>query len=331
MEKQTNELMIISEENIKDLIYEIRGEKVMLDFDLARIYGYETRRFNEQVKNNNERFPERYRFQLTKEELSIVVMSKKSTSPNSNYFSGQSGGTRKLPYAFTESGIYMLISVLKGPLAVKQSIIIIDLFKKMKDYIIESENNKFGLYEVLKLSNQVHENTTDIKQLKESNEQTKLKLEELIKSFSTHDKYIYYQDERLQGSNDFKELYSKAKESIIIVDDYISSKNLEHLKVCFKDVVIYIFSDNQSRPGHNVSNKDLEDFRLDTGIEIKFGRTNNKIHDRYYIIDYKTDNEVFIISSSSEKDVGNRVGTTKRVDKPEDYYEIIDELLKQLA
>ena len=132
-----NELTIINEENLKGLIYEIRGQKVMLDFDLARIYGYETKRFNEQVKNNINKFPEDFRFQISKSELELLVMSKKSTSRNPSFFAGQMGGTRKLPYAFTEQGIYMLMTVLRGELAVKQSLALICLFKSMKDYIVE--------------------------------------------------------------------------------------------------------------------------------------------------------------------------------------------------
>ena len=84
----------------------------MLDFELAKIYGYSTKAFNQQVQRNIDKFPERYRFQLNKDELNSV-MSKKSTSPK-NFFSGQNGGTRKIPYAFTEQGIYMLMTVLKG-------------------------------------------------------------------------------------------------------------------------------------------------------------------------------------------------------------------------
>ena len=117
----------LNNETIESMIYVIRGQKVMLDFELAKIYGYSTKRFNEQVKNNIIKFPERYRFQLNKDELNFV-MSKKSTSPK-NFFSGQNGGTRKLPYAFTEQGIYMLMTVLKGDLATKQSIALIDAFK----------------------------------------------------------------------------------------------------------------------------------------------------------------------------------------------------------
>ena len=111
--------IIISElnnETIESMIYIIRGQKVMLNFELAKIYGYETKRFNEQVKNNIIKFPERYRFQLNKDELNFV-MSKKSAS--------SWGGTRKLPYAFAEQGIYMLMTFLKGDLATKQSIALI--------------------------------------------------------------------------------------------------------------------------------------------------------------------------------------------------------------
>ena len=111
-----NEIIIpeLNNEAIESMIYEIRGVKVMLDFDLARIYGYETRRFNEQIKNNIERFDNDFRFQLTKNELSDLMMSKKTASRNINYFSGNTGGIRKLPYAFTEQGIYMLMAALKG-------------------------------------------------------------------------------------------------------------------------------------------------------------------------------------------------------------------------
>ena len=95
----------LNNETIESMIYIIRGQKVMLDFELAKIYGYSTKAFNQQVRNNINKFPERYRFQLNKEELNSVT-SKKSTSPT-NYFSGQNGGTRKIPYAFTEQGIYV--------------------------------------------------------------------------------------------------------------------------------------------------------------------------------------------------------------------------------
>lgn len=97
----------------------------MLDFELAYIYGYDTRDFNNQVKHNIERFDNDFRFQLSKEEWKEILMWKKSTAKNLLK-------RRTCPYAFTEQGIYMLMTVLKGDLAVKQSIILIKTFKTMK-------------------------------------------------------------------------------------------------------------------------------------------------------------------------------------------------------
>ena len=104
----TKEIMIVDENNIKDKIYLIRGQKVMLDFDLAEIYGYETKRFNEQVKNNINRFPPEFCFKLSAEEYASLARSKKSTARI--WTVGNSGGRTSLPYAFTEQGIYMLMT-----------------------------------------------------------------------------------------------------------------------------------------------------------------------------------------------------------------------------
>ena len=132
-----NEIMIVDERSLRDKIHVIRGQQVMLDFDLAEIYGYTTKAFNQQVRNNADRFDDDFRFQLTREEVDDLVRSKYLTSPNS-IFQGQTGGTRYLPYDFTEQGIYMLMTVLRGKLAVEQSKALIRLFKQMKDYIAEN-------------------------------------------------------------------------------------------------------------------------------------------------------------------------------------------------
>lgn len=107
-----NEIAIISESDLKSKIYIIRGVQVMLDMDLAEIYGYETKRFNEQVKNNIERFDDDFRFQLTDAE--VKDLRSKISTTNISLMS------RSLPYAFTEQGIYMLMTVLRGNLAVAE-------------------------------------------------------------------------------------------------------------------------------------------------------------------------------------------------------------------
>ncbi len=115
----TNNELIINEENIKDKIYEIRGVKVMLDFELAELYGYDTKNFNNQVKRNKGKFPVDFMFKLNSVEFNQILRLQNATS--------SWGGKRYLPYAFTEQGIYMLMTVLRGELAIKQSIAIISL------------------------------------------------------------------------------------------------------------------------------------------------------------------------------------------------------------
>lgn len=169
-----NELVIITEENIKNLIYEIRGQKVMLDFDLSRIYGYETKTFNQQIKRNIEKFPKDFMFQISKEESKLLTRSQFVTAIMQE--PGTKGGRTSLPYAFTEKGIYMLMTVLRGELAIQQSIALIRLFQEMKNYIVQS-NNLISMNEVLKLSRQVNENAIAIEELKEA-------IEPVIKSFN---------------------------------------------------------------------------------------------------------------------------------------------------
>lgn len=120
------EFSLIYEDLLKSRIYTIRRVKVMLDADLAEIYGYSTGAFNQQVKNNIEKFDDDFRFQITQTEFSGLI---------SKILISNRGETRKMPYAFTEQGIYMLMTVLKGEQATAQSKALIRLFKQMKDYI----------------------------------------------------------------------------------------------------------------------------------------------------------------------------------------------------
>jgi len=118
-----NELII----PIRSKIYIIRGKQVMIDRDLAELYQVETRRLNEQVKRNIDRFPKDFMFQIDEIEYQNL-MSQFATS------SSEHGGVRKMPYAFTEEGIYMLATVLRSPVATQTSIAIIRTFKKLREF-----------------------------------------------------------------------------------------------------------------------------------------------------------------------------------------------------
>jgi len=131
----------------------VRGQKVMLDFDLAEIYGYSTKAFNQQVKNNIEKFDGDFRFQLTSDDI-MDLRSKKLTANISPM-------SRSLPHAFTEQGVYMLMTVLKGDLATRQSKALIRLFKHMKDRISENQE-LLDERDRLRLSAQIADNVLDI-------------------------------------------------------------------------------------------------------------------------------------------------------------------------
>ena len=123
------EIIIVDEMSLREKIYEVRGEQVMLDSDLAELYGYETRYLNLQVKHNLKRFPDDFMFQLTREEYEALMLNN-STSNRC--------GRRSLPFVFTEQGIYLLATVLKGEIAEQQSVAIMRVFRAMREYISEN-------------------------------------------------------------------------------------------------------------------------------------------------------------------------------------------------
>ena len=315
-----NKLIIINEESIKDKIYEIRGQKVMLDFELAEIYGYETKRFNEQVKNNIEKFDDDFRFQLNQKEMTELARSKKSTARI--WTIGNKGGRTTLPYVFTEQGIYMLMTVLRGELANKQSKALIRLFKSMKDYIVES-NNLITTNEILRLSRQVNQNTNDIKEIGD-------KLDIVMDYFSDprkHKQLTFWDGERIEASTAYEQIYSLAKKSVLLIDDYISVKTLQRLKVCSKDIEITLITDNKSK--NKVTNGDINDFMSDTGMDIRLIPSNGRFHDRYIVLDYKAESETIYHTGSSSKDAGNKISTITKLDDVSVYHPLLDELLNK--
>lgn len=310
-----NEYTIIelNNETIKSMIYVVRGQKVMLDFDLAKIYGYETKNFNRQISNNMERFDKEFRFQISKEELNIILRCKNFTS--------SWGGIRYLPYAFTEQGIYMLMTVLKGDLAVRQSIALIKAFKQMKDYLIENKSI-LTTDETIKLTNLVNEHSYRLDKIEE-------KLDIVMDSFDDPSKYKHYlirNGEKLEADVAYQEIYKLAKRSIYIIDDYISVKTLQLLKVCNSNINIIIISDNKAR--NNINQNYLDDFKHDMGFDIKIKQNNSKFHDRYIVIDYNTDDYKIFHCGASSKDSGKSINTIIEIKEKELYVPLIEKALR---
>ena len=344
---ENNELSIYDENYLKSKIYIIRGMQVMLDADLADIYGYETRYFNQQVKNNIERFDDEMRFQLTKEEYQNILRSKILTSNDmlTNYKSTQNdeaaslmskiltsnnskrGGTRKLPYAFTEQGIYMLMTVLKGDLAVSQTRKLIKLFKRMKDFIVQLQN-VLPDSEIRMLAVQTQNNTDDIHYIKQ-NMVTRDELSLVIKDFTDPNikkDYLFYNGQTVEADIAYAEIYSYAKKTIHIIDNYISLKTLVLLKSVAIGVKVIIFSDNVN---HGLHQTELEDFKKEyPNVDITLKTCGGIYHDRYIFIDSGTKNEMIFHCGGSSKDGGKRVTSITKVEDVMLYRNIISSLEK---
>ena len=312
---------LIDENMLKSRIYTIRGVKVMLDADLAEIYGYETRFFNRQVKNNIERFAEDFRFQLTEEEMQIL-MCKKCTS--------SWGGTRKLPYAFTEQGVYMLMSVLKGDLAIQQSMALIRLFKKMKDYIVDENRLLLESDGIAQVAAHTIQNTKEIAEIRQDVSIMKTDLQKVMENFvdpSTHKHFLILNGQRLDADIAYTQIYGMAKKSITIIDDYVGVKTLDLLRQIAKGVSVTIYSDNRSFEA--LTEQMRKDF-LAVRPDVKFAmnKTRDKFHDRYIFLDYGHKNEKLFHCGASSKDAGNKITTIMQIEYTQAYHSIMAMLKK---
>ncbi len=312
------EFSLIDEALLKSRIYTIRGVKVMLDADLAEIYGYSTKVFNRQVKNNLDRFPEEFRFQLNTEEIKILRC--KFCTANLSSMS------RSNPYAFTEQGIYMLMTVLKGDLAVRQSMALIRLFKQMKEYIISENRNILGYEGIVEIAVQTERNTKDIAVIQSD-------LQKVMENFidpTTYKHFLILDGQRLEADVAYMKIYEMAKRSILIIDNYVGIKTLDLLRSVAKNAQVTIYSEQRGNEGITPAIKaDYEKARPD--VSLKIDRPNRKFHDRYVFLDYGIRSEKLFLCGASSKDGGNKITTIMQIECPEMYHPIVEELKKATA
>ena len=241
--------------NIENMIYEIRGKQVMLDRDLARLYQIETRVFMQAVKRNIERFPEKFMFQLTKEEF-LFWRSQYVISKNDMI------GLRRAPYAFTEQGVAMLSGILHSNVAIKTSIKIIDTFVAMRKYI------STNLIEQKFINNMVLEHENEIKLLQQSFD--KLESKKLVNE-------IYFNGQIYDAYSKIIDILSIANNELIIIDSYADKTTLDIIKN-IKCIVILIVKTNS-----RLSKLDIDKYNKQYhNLNIIY---NDNYHDRYFIID----------------------------------------------
>ena len=253
-----NNLMIKDNVKIEDMIYEIRGKQVMLDYDLARVYECTngTKDINKAVKRNIERFPNDFYFQLNKNEFNNLKFHFGTSSWN-NY-----GGIRKLPHVFTEQGVAMLATVLRTKVAAQMSISIMRAFVKMRHYL--SEN----LIEQKYINNLVLEHDYDIKLIQES-------LDKLEKEKEVNE--VYFNGKIYDAYSKVLDIFSEAKNELIIIDRYTDKTVLDMVRNL--ECKVILITGKRSK----LTKLDIEKYNADyNNLSVYY---DDAFHDRYIVID----------------------------------------------
>ena len=286
-----NKIVVSDNIKIENMIYEIRGKNVMLDSDLAMLFGYETKQLNRQVLRNINRFPENYCFQITDTEY-ISLRCQNGTLKN-----GRGEHRKYLPYVFTEYGITMLAGILKSELAIKMSLRIVDIFITMKNYINTS------LIEQKYFNELTIKNTEDIKLLQESFDKLNTK---------ESNNHIFYEGQIYDSYSLLIDILSRAKKEIIIIDNYAGKKLFDIIKNINVKVKIYTENiDNISKEKYEKQYNNLE--IINTHI----------FHDRFIIID----NKELYHSGASFKDLGKKCFAITKMEGDS----ILKELLNKIS
>ena len=276
-----NEVIEKEEIKIENMIYEIRGKQVMLDSDLAKLYQVETKRINEAVKNNPEKFPERFAWRLSEEDITKLLVE------NFDQKIEKRGGKYKNPRVFTEQGIAMLSTILKSKVATNVSIRIMDAFVEMKKYI------STNLIEQKYINQQVIKNTENIKLLQES-----------LNKMNKTQEYdgIFFKGQVYDSYSLLMKILNKAKKKITIIDNYIDKNLLDILRNINKDILIIT---------NKYNNQDYIKYQTQyNNITLKI---NNNIHDRFIIIDNK---ELYHVGASL-KDLGKKCFAINKIENKE--------------
>ena len=255
-----------------------------------------------------------------------------------------SSKSRYNPHVFTEQGLYMLMTVLKGPLAVKQSKALIRTFKKMKDYILENRD-LIGQREILQLSMETANNRIEInkinsdmisleKQISDVAEGlkdvvTKSELADMMNSFVSDDdeKWLMFNAKFSSADEVYESIYKQAKSSIYVVDNYIGLRTLVHLKNSPTGVNIILFSDNVGN--NKLHNIEFIDFCKEyPTVNLSMKKTGGIFHDRFIVLDYGTADERVFLCGASSKDAGARITSIVEDYGVSKYTPVIATLLK---
>lgn len=280
--------MEYKKEDIKNLIYTVRGKQVMLDSDVAMLYHYETKNINKAMKRNIDRFPEDFCFQLTELEAeNLRFQFGTSSLEKENY-----GGRRYLPYVYTEQGISMLAGVLKNEIAIQVSINIIRAFIEMRKFIANNSNmfNRLTTveYKLLEHDEKFNQVFNQLQNKKENEFKQK----------------IFFDGQIYDAYSLIMNIIKSAKSKILIIDNYIDDTILEMLIKKNKDAKVVILTSNKT----NISKLDIQKFNKEYPT-LEVAKTD-KFHDRFIVIDNK---ELYHIGASL-KDLGKKCFAISKIE-----------------
>lgn len=290
-----NEMLIVNKEEIKDLIYTVRGKQVMLDSDVAILYQYTTKNINKAVKRNRERFPEEFCFQLTDNEFENLRFQIGTSKQSDEVSNNLRGGRRYLPYVFTEQGIAMLSGVLKSEVAIKVSIHIIKAFIEMRKFI--------------SLNGQVFQEISGIKgKLLEYDKKFDEIFDELQnKKQEEFKQKIFFGGQIYDAYSLIIDIIKTARNKILIIDNYINDSVLKMLAKKNKEVEVVILTSKNTE----LSKLDINKFNGQYPT-LKLAITNH-FHDRFMVID---DKELYHIGASL-KNLGKKCFAISKVENQE--------------
>ncbi len=322
--EEKEELMLL--DNICNRVYVIRGRQVMLDFDLAEIYGYEVKRLNAQVKNNISRFPEDFMFQLTPKEVEDL-RSKNSTA-------NLKPKSRALPHGFTEQGIYMLATVLRGELAEQQSIFIMRAFREMRHYI--KQNQQFVSQSEMRLvTAKVSEISAQVAGITDWKNKTEKEICNIQKSIDIMNEnfisdkdfknFVIYKGQKFEADTAYIDIYQQATASIYVVDDYMNTKTLQLLSQKKKGVEVFLFTENGHGRNGFLTTAVVDDFE-DQYPPLRI-KSNPECHDRWIVTDYGLPTEQVYHCGASSKDAGKKLCAINKIENVSIIHPVIDRLL----
>ena len=319
MENEINSLVVqenLSNEDIKNLIYTIRGKQVMLDSDVAMLYHYPTKRINEAVNRNRQRFPENFCFQLTEEEYKSFrlknftlneINSKDVNEDNSlrsqiatlDESAGRGKHRKYLPYVFTEQEIAMLSGLLKNDIAIQVSINIMNAFVEMRKF--------------LAVNGQLFERLTNVEYKLLEHDKKFDKVFDQLQNEENIKQKIFFEGQIYDAYSLIIDIIKKANTKILIIDNYIDDSVLKMLTKKNKEVEVAILTSDKSK----IEKIDIQKFNKEYPI-LKVAKTN-KFHDRFIVIDNK---EMYHLGASI-KDLGKKCFGINKIED----IEIIDKII----